>query len=189
VRFSMYVALAAGVMLAAWASSRVAPLALRIALPLLAIGAILPSFWNSVWHEHVIRPAFFTQGLYRKCLEPGQNVLMLPLPRWSNSMLWQAESDFRFRMADGYISPPIPRGLPEPIFFSYLENTNMPGSDWRPFVRIAHEQGATMILTDDNHGATWTDALAPITRPAEVGGVFLYSLAPNGRSACTAGST
>jgi hypothetical protein len=188
VRFSMYVALAAGVMLAAWASSCVAPLALRIALPLLAIGAILPSFWNSVWHAHPIRPAFFTEKLYRTCLDRGENVLMLPLPFWSHSMLWQAESGFYFRMADGYISPPIPRGLPEPIFFGYLENTNMPGNDWRPFVRIAHEQGATMILTDDNHGTTWTDVLAPITKPAEIGGVFLYSLQPNGRSACTAGS-
>jgi hypothetical protein len=187
VRLSMFVALGAGVAVASWAASRVAPRWARVALPALAMIAIMPSLWNSVWHETPKRYAFFTQGAYHSCLDPGENVLAVPLPRWSDAMLWQAESGFAFRMADGYIRPGVPDGIPEQAYVNELQNTNLPGADWKPLVAFAKGQGATMILLESGHG-DWTQTLAPVTSPSEVGGVELYSLKPNGRSACTAGS-
>ena len=50
--------------------------------------------------------------------------------------------------------------------------------------------GSTRVeqtLLEGGHG-DWTTTLAPVTTPSQVGGVDLYSLKPNGRSACTTGS-
>jgi hypothetical protein len=187
VRYSMFVALGVAVAVASWAAGSNARRLARTTLPALAAIAIVPSLWNSAWHEHPARSSFFTSGTYSTCLMPGENVLVLPFPRWSGAMLWQAESGFYFRMADGYISL-VPRGLPDYGYAERLADTNLPGSDWRPLIKLARDQGATMILVAGGHGASWPTLLAPVTTPAEIGGVYLYSLRPNGRSACTAGS-
>ena len=187
VRYSLFVALGAAVAVASWAAAGSAPRLARAILPALAVVAIAPSLWNSEWHEHPSRPAFFSSGTYVKCLVPGENVLVLPFPYWSGAMLWQAESNFDFRLADGYIST-VPTGLPDYAYAEQLATTNEPGGDWRPLVKLARDQDVTMILVPAGHGASWNTLLAPVTTPAEIGGVYLYSLRPNGRSACTAGS-
>jgi len=186
VRYSMFVALGASVVVALWAAGS-APRLARVALPALAVIAIAPSLWSSAWHEHPPRPAFFTAKTYDTCLVPGENVLVLPFPRWSGAMLWQAESGFQFRLADGYIST-VPTGLPDYEYADRLADTNDPGDDWRPLVKLAYDQGVTMILIPAVDASSWNKLLAPVTTPAEIGGVYLYSLRPNGRSACTAGS-
>ena len=187
VRYGIFVVLGAAVAVACWTASHDTPRLARATLPALAVIATVPSLWNSDWHEHPARPAFFTYGTYRTCLAPNETVLVLPFPLWSGAMLWQAESGFEFRMADAYIST-VPTGLPDPAYLSRLANTNLPGTDWRPLIKLARDQGATMILLADGHGQHWTTLLAPVTTPADIGGVSLYSLRPNGRSACTAGS-
>ena len=97
VRLSMFVSLGAAVAVASWAASNVAPRLLRTALPLLAIGVIVPSIWNPVWLQTPTQPAFYTDHLYRNCLAPNETVLLLPLPHWTHAMLWQAESDRQYR--------------------------------------------------------------------------------------------
>jgi hypothetical protein len=187
VRYGIFVVLGAAVAVACWAAARDAPRLARVALPALAVIATVPSLWNSNWHERPARPGFFTAGIYRTCLVPNETVLVLPFPFWSGAMLWQAEGGFEFRMADAYIST-IPTGLPDRAYLDRLANTNLPGTDWRPLVKLARDQGATMILLAGGHGQHWTTLLAPVTTPANIRGVSLYSLRPNGRSACTAGS-
>src|SRR4029077_3518421 len=94
VRYSLFVSLGAAVAVACWAAAGSTPRLARATLPALAVVAIAPSLWNSEWHEHPSRPAFFTSGMYDKCLVPDENVLVLPFPLWSGAMLWQAESNF-----------------------------------------------------------------------------------------------
>jgi hypothetical protein len=185
VRYSIFVALGAAVAVACWAATAEAPRIARLVLPALAVVAIGPSLWNPAWHEHPARPTFFTTGVYRRCLSPGENVLVLPFPLWSGAMLWQAESGFEFRMADAYIGL-IPRGLPDLGYDEQLANTNDPGGDWRRLVKLARDQGATMILLAGGHGQSWTTLLAPVTTPTAIGGVYLYSLRSHGLSGCTA---
>jgi len=186
VRYALFVALGAAIAVAAWAAGD-APRPARVALPFLAGAAIVPSLWNATWHEDPPRPAFFTAGTYATCLVPNENVLVLPFPRWSGAMLWQAESDFDFRLADAYIST-VPTNLPDYDYADRLANTNLPGPDWQPLVRLARDQGVTTILVAGPGQESWNDLLAPVTTPAQIGGVTLFSLRPNGRSACTAGS-
>jgi hypothetical protein len=172
---------------ALWAASSRAPRRLRIALPVLAVAAVLPSLWSGVWHRDATRVGFFADGTYKLCLGPDDVVLMLPSPAWNDSMLWQAEAGYGFRMAMGYLSPVLPTNVPDAAYANSLAD-NDPGQDWRPLIRYAKASGVTMIVVPDGSSGTWTTLLAPVTTPTHLGGVSLYSLRPNGHSACTRGS-
>jgi hypothetical protein len=185
VRLSVFVSLVAAVTVASWAASNVAPRLLRAALPLLAVVTILPSIWNPVWRQTPTEPAFFQDRIYRTCLAPNENVLLLPLPHWTHAMLWQAESDFAFRMADGYISQKVPQDIPERRYIHHLQATNRPGSNWRPLVRYAKARDATTIVLGAKADSDWTRLLAPVTKPTKIAGVYLYRLSPSGRPACS----
>ena len=188
VRLSMFVSLGAAVAVASWAASNVAPRLLRTALPLLAIGVIVPSIWNPVWLQTPTQPAFYTDHLYRNCLAPNETVLLLPLPHWTHAMLWQAESDFAFRMADGYISQKVPQTIPERRYIHHLQATNRPGSSSRRIVHFAKTQGVTTIVVGAKNGSQWTRLLADVATPTKVGHVLLYRLTPQSHPACIAGA-
>jgi len=187
VRLSMFVSLGAAVAVASWASSKVAPRLLRTALPLLAVVAILPSIWNLAWRQTPPKPPFYTDRMYRTCLAPNETVLPLPLPHWTHAMVWQAESDFAFRMADGYINQNLPEDIPERAYIHHLAVTNRPGSNPQPLLRYAKAEGVTTIIVGAKNGTQWTRLLAHVGPRTKVGNVFLYRLAPHRGSTCTAG--
>jgi hypothetical protein len=182
VRISMFVALAASVCVAWWASSGRAPRAARLVLTGLAIVSIAPSLWLNVWHEHPHRPAFFTQGTYRACLGPNDNVLMLPFPNTSDAMLWQAEANFGFHMANGYVNSVVPDGVPDPDLVRRLERT-APANP-QPLLAWARKQGITTIVAAGPGARAWVRLLTPIERPRHVGGVYLWDLRTHGGRAC-----
>jgi hypothetical protein len=183
VRFSLFVALGAAVAVAWWAASSGPPPLLRVVLPVAAIVTIAPSLWLSGWHDHPWRPSFFVAGMYRACLQPEDNVLMLPFPVFGDSMLWQAEAGFRFRMANGFVSPVLPDNVPDPEDAANLRY-NEAGSDWRPVIRFATAQRATIILVDSRRSVPWKAVLDPLTKPTAIGDVYLYNM-PGRRSPCT----
>jgi hypothetical protein len=181
VRFSMYVSLIAAVAVARWASSCTVPRWLRVALPLAAIAFIVPRLWGAIPHEHPTRPAFFTAGMYRSCLQPNESVMMLPFPYLGDSMLWQAEAGFSFRMANGFVSPRDPKGVPQ----TFGLEVNDPASTSGQVLHWAEAQGATMILIDGTRSSPWTHVLSPAGPLTEIGGVYLRSLKTGGASPCT----
>jgi hypothetical protein len=183
VRISMFVALAASVCVAWWASSRAAPRGARVALTGLAIASVVPSLWLNVWHEHPYRPAFFTQGTYRACLHSHDTVLFLPFPNKSDAMLWQAESHFAFRMANGYVNSGVPPGVPEVALVRRLERQILP-TDPRPLLAWARSQGVTTIVVAGPRARAWVRLLAPVKHPQRLGGVYLYDLRTNRGRAC-----
>ena len=186
-RISMFVSLAASVYVAWWSSSRRAPRAARVALSALAIVMVVPSLWLSVWHEQPYRPEFFTQGTYRTCFVPDDNVLMLPFPQRSDAMLWQAEAGFAFHMANGYINTRAPSGVPDPKLTHLLQLRAMPTSP-RPLLAWARGQGVTKIVAAGRGARAWVHLLAPLGRPQRLGGVYLFDLHPRGGRACRPGS-
>jgi hypothetical protein len=48
----------------------------------------------------------------------------------------------------------------------------------------AQADGVTVILVDAANEPQWRRLLAPVARPQEVGGVYLYRLEPKGSIAC-----
>ncbi len=183
VRISMFVALAASVCVAWWASSARAPRIARVALPALAIVMVVPSLWLSVWHEQPYRPAFFTQGTYRTCLAPDDNVLMLPFPIRNDAMLWQAEAGFAFRMANGYVNTRAPSGVPDPKLVQLLQHPT-PSTSARSLLDWARGQGVTKIVAAGEGARAWARLLAPAEHPQRLGGVYLFDLRTRAGRAC-----
>lgn len=183
VRLSMFVALVASVCVAWWAASRRPPRAARIALTAVAIVMVVPSLWLSVWHEHPYRPAFFTNGAHTACLARSDSVLMLPYPNRTDAMLWQAESGFRFRMADGYVNSRPPADVPEPAVVRSLKHRGTPPSA-RPLLAWARRQGVTKIVVAGTGARAWVRLLTQSLRPQRVGGVYLFDLRHPRARAC-----
>lgn len=175
VRISMFVALAASVCVAWWASSRRAPRAARIVLTALALATVVPSLWLNVWHKHPYRPAFFTQGTYRTCLGPDDSVLMLPFPRLTDAMLWQAETGFRFRMANGYVNSIVPEGVPDARVVRRFMRLPVPTTP-QPLLAWARTQGVTKIVAAGPGSRAWVRLLSPVVHPQRIGGVHLFDL-------------
>jgi hypothetical protein len=109
-RFAAYVALTAAVIVALWTASTKGRIYARpYLLPSLAVAALVPAIWQSAFPsfrpQHPERLAFFTDGLYRTCI-PNETVAIFPFGFGGDSLLWQAEAGFRFRLAsDGLQAP------------------------------------------------------------------------------------
>ena len=85
-------------------------MALRWALGLAIVPFMLPNLSASFWATPAEIPSFFTNGLYRQYLAPGETVMVLPYGYLGEGMLWQAATGFYFRMAGADVSsvPPVP---------------------------------------------------------------------------------
>ncbi len=114
-RLATYVSLAAAVIVAFWiATTRGRVFARPYVLPALAVAALVPAVTQTsypTFHpSHPQRVAFFSDGLYKRCLRPQETVAIFP---WNgDSMLWQAEAGLRFRVAANGLQPFPKYGTP-----------------------------------------------------------------------------
>jgi hypothetical protein len=112
-RFSVYVSLAAAVIAALWTATTKGRIYARpYVLPALAVAALVPAVWRSSYPSfhpsHPGRWAFFTDSLYKTCIPRGETVAIFPFGNGGDSMLWQAETGFWFRLAADGLQP-VPR--------------------------------------------------------------------------------
>ena len=101
-RLTAYATLAVSVAVALWiVSSRGRWSARPIVLPVLAIASIVPATWHLDPAKTPVRPAFFAQKLYKLCIPKGETLMIFPFGRFGDSMIYQAESGFWFKIAEG----------------------------------------------------------------------------------------
>ena len=189
-RLSLYVALAAALMVALWTAARGRGV-LRLLLPALAILAIVPDPGAGVWATTYTVPPLFTSRAYRSCLGPHENILPLPVNNNGYSNLWQVASDFRFTMAGGYIveHPPAPFVIEHPIAVIAL-GFQVPARQARFLRAYIREKHITSVVVDEAQTRYWAAALNRIATPHDVGGVRLYHVGEAGtvrRSPCPRG--
>ena len=98
-RLAVYASLAAAVAVALWISSTRGWLA--VVLPLLALATLVPATWHVRFAAAPQRPEFFASKLYKLCIPRDETLAIFPFGRWGDSMVWQAESGFWFKMAEG----------------------------------------------------------------------------------------
>jgi len=128
-RFGAYVSLAAAAIVALWIATRPArAFSRRYLLPALAIAAVVPAAWQARYHERPPQFAFFTDKLYRACIPRNETVTIFPFGGGYVSLLWQAQTDFWFRMAEDGLQPYPVRGKPlntfdaDPIVRAFVES-------------------------------------------------------------------
>jgi hypothetical protein len=154
VRFSVFTALLAAVIVALWTARSRGPI--TIALPAIAMLALMPAFWRADYRANPERPQFFTQHLYKICFPRNESALVFPFGFWGNSMLWQAESGFWFRMAGGYVQPKPPAYyLREQMVQTVTYTFDTPSTDEiLAFVRAKHVSRVLTAETYTQLGAT-----------------------------------
>lgn len=80
----------------------------RFVLGALAVASLLPTPSGAFWTSHVRQSRFFDSPAYRTLVHRGDTALLFPYSsRRSWSMLWQAETHFRFAMIGGHVGQPI----------------------------------------------------------------------------------
>jgi hypothetical protein len=104
VRLTMLVALFVGLVCAMWLADGAGRPARWWALALVLVGvvALLPTFSQRLWSAEVPRSTFFESRRYQRFLRPSETALVLPYGPAGWSLLWQAETGMRFRMVGGH---------------------------------------------------------------------------------------
>lgn len=157
-RLMTFVFLALAVMVALWLASpsrRIWPRWLLAVLTLAAIGANTPALALS---NQPGTPAFITTGEYRHYIARGQTVVILS-QRGNAGMLWQAQTNFYFRLAGGFVNRAITsqQGYPAPVA-ALAEGPLTPARarDFRLFVEQARIR---VILVERTHAGAWPSIL------------------------------
>jgi hypothetical protein len=206
VRLMVYAFLALAVIVAMWLSSDAARPSLRWGLGLALLPFMLPNLSASFWRVPFVIPPFFSTGLYRQYLRPGENVMVLPNPIYGDGIQWQIATGMYFRLAGGYIgiSPLAPPEYARwPIMAGLYDVAGVPDAGEQLKVLLAHEQVAAIIVSPlkyrfvEQFGGHWTsatwlhtalteperaslrDLLSTLgVQPLQVGGVTLYRIPP-----------
>ena len=178
-RFSMYVFLIAAVMVAMWLSAGGRPWA-RWGAALVAVAMLIPNYSPNYLHGRAEIPRFFASGDYRRFVEPGENVLVMPaeapgrLPQ-ASSVLIQARTGFWFRMPLGYTGPPPPEYRRSPILQALYEG-RVPAVGPAEFGRFLGSHQVRAIILD--RGSELEPGLTALMNapPERVDDVLIYEV-------------
>jgi hypothetical protein len=175
VRFTGFTALAAALAVAlwlAWHGGRA-----RWALAAAALLFVLPDVGNTIWRTPLSDPALFADASAHDAVI-GERDRVLTVPAWGANMRWQANSDFDFRMAAGYVGA-FPRSYQRyPAWHMILSGRLRPGYA-RELRRFVRDKGVTVVLQDSRYDEPWSTLFGTLgVRPRQVGGMLVYRLRP-----------
>jgi hypothetical protein len=141
------------------------------------IVSLMPAIPFSRWTVRVDLPEFFRGRLYARYLSRDETVLILPYGETGNCMLWQAASNFYFRMPQGWLGI-VPREFQAwPIVGALNKDAPyIPGYEdqFRTFL-ADHDVGA-IIVGEADYSAFERLCAAVKAERVHVGGVLLYRL-------------
>jgi hypothetical protein len=179
-RFAVFVALAAAVIVALW-TARTPGRIFRApyVLPALAVAALLPAVSLADYRSQPERWPFFTNNLYRQCLSPNETLLVFPFGFGDDSMLWQAEAGYRFRLAEGYMYPLNPKAKPVSRFdddptVKYLDfygDRGLPTMEL--LLAFAATHGVDRVVSVPSYGYPSASQMARFGPVEKIGGVLV----------------
>ena len=121
-------------------------------------------------------PAFITEGMYRRYLSPGEIVAVITF-RGNAGLLFQAASNFYFRIVGGYINASLTpvNALPHPV--TLLADPS--SSAMLTFDAYARSSGLGALIVEHAWETPWMTRLPKLgLRGTSVGGVTVYPIAP-----------
>jgi hypothetical protein len=152
----------------------------RIALAALTVASFLPTPSSAFWTSHARQSRFFTTAANRALIHRGDTALVFPYAnRDSWSMLWQAETHFRFAMIGGHVGQAI---IPSECRwygdYESLGGGTPPGgaAGFRRFL-LAHH--VNVIVEDPGTGTAVRELLRsslPDVPPVRVAGATVFRL-------------
>ena len=182
IRLDMYTTLFVALAVALWLAQPGRRRGLRFALAGLALVALLPNPTGPRWASDVPQSTLFTTGAYRTYLLPGETALVIPYGGSGWSMLWQAETHFRFSMIGGWVG----RSITSPECEWYWEYRDLMGVrpadggvSFRRFL-LAHHVRAVIEApgTQPSARRLIATSLADV-RPRHIADAIVLPLPPN----------
>jgi hypothetical protein len=117
-------------------------------------------------------PAFFTDGRYKQYIKPGENVVIIS-HRGNAAMLFQAYTDFYFRIDGGFINASLSRVDALPVAVAELSYPT-PARE-QAFERYVRASGLGAIIIEDRWSEKWMKVFAKFgMKPMALGGVTVY---------------
>jgi hypothetical protein len=172
-RFSLYAFLALAVIFSMWLSAP-RPSWLKFTVVALLAISFCPNMDAEFWRRKDDTPDFFIHGVYKRYLEPGENVVMLPYGIKGTTMLWQARSGFYFRMAGGWTSVTPHEFEKWPVLTAMLTRSYIPDITWQLRAFMA-THGVRVVIVGDFDRQFWEPMLTPLDNaPIQVSGVAIY---------------
>jgi hypothetical protein len=179
-RFLVYLWLAIAVAGCLWlAAPGAARRPARWMLFALVAASLVPRPAAAMWSTRVSPPPLLVGPALTRYVPRGSTVLTVPIGIAGESMLWQVEAGFRFRLAGGYVSfvwpPDYLRwlGVIEALDASEGAHTRTPA-----LCAFLRQTGTRTILVRAGYPGEWRRILAPLgVTPIEAGGFWIYRLA------------
>ncbi len=185
-RFVVYVWLAAAVALSCWLA-RPRHRAMRWAAFALVVASLAPDPTGALWGTPVDTPRLLATPALARYVPAGSTVLALPFGIAGDSMFWQVEAGFRFRLAGGYVSVAVPDAYQPYIpLIRRLEGVPVKGRAKQRLCEFIALTGSSVILLREHTPGYWPRLLDPLgVRPLRVGGFWIYELGARGaHTAC-----
>jgi hypothetical protein len=164
---------------ARWALGALAIAAILVSTPSAtqAVNPVRPYYQSPTLHPVNELPPFLTDGLYRDYLKPGE-IVVIVTDRGNAGMLFQADADFYFRIAGGYINQSLTpvNAVPHPITLA----VNPSKVAKRMFEDYIRSSGVGAIIVEQAWELPWMSHFSGVfhMHGISVGGVIVYPTAP-----------
>jgi hypothetical protein len=180
-RFMAFGFLILAIATARWFSASPIGIAPKIGFAILIVLFTLPNFSSQFWLRPLDTPAFFATPAYRQYLRRDENVLIVPFGMRGDSMRWQGETGYYFRLAGGWTGFTEPEFARWPIVDALLDAAYLPDPAAQLRAFMAAHGVAVVIVSDNGQGATNLGGMLAGSWSAHerVGGISLYRAAPN----------
>jgi hypothetical protein len=182
-RFPVYLSLTLAIIVAIWiAAAKGRSMLLRLAIAGVAVVLLSTDLaLEPTYHGILARPAFFTDGMYRQYIEPGDVVFGVPY-QLGGDLDWQDATGFDFRLARAYIGPVHPIGHTKAGLGVILTEPGkyLPGANAvRYFIET---RDVTTVVAEDPVPPEIITLMNDVlgTDPADVGGVTVWKVASGG---------
>jgi hypothetical protein len=174
-RMIVYVWLCAAVLVTLWLAAPGRRGWIRWAVIGAAIVMLLPHPDSGFYQGAPNQPALVTTSAYRHVLPHHGQVLILPYAVAGPSMQWQADTNFWFRMPEGYLSIGVPKPfMASPAAVAIMRGVHRPvaGPQLRAFLADFH---VDTVLVDPRHAGAWPQRLRLIGLHGRlIDGVLVY---------------
>jgi hypothetical protein len=177
-RFMVFAFLALAVMLAIWLAGpakSVLRLRLRWPLALLAIAAMAANIPPLSLQPVIALPAFVATAQYRHYLAPGDTIVVVSTNQGNTGLLWQAQTNFYFRLAGGFINAAVNQRTDLPVPVADLGREQLTPAVIQQFRTFVRQGRISAILVVDGANPRWYYVFHRLRiRPLTVGGALLY---------------
>ena len=136
----------------------------------------LTLFRSEVTHLRI--PEFFRSERYKRYLAKNDNVLVLPYAQPEDGLLWQARTDFYFRLAAARLGISPAEFSAWPVLSTLYSGDEIMGFT-EQLKAFLCTQGVKAIIVDPQAGGPWQRLLAEARLvPVKTGGVLFYEVPP-----------